>query len=123
MPKLDSDILEISKNYKPDLVLLGHNNILKRNTLEVFKNDKKKIALWYEDHVANYGPNWKSNLNLIEKNNDLIDNYFITTHPSVIKTRIKKTKISFLPIPVDENIEYLKIYENKNRYKNLLIVG
>ena len=67
MPKLDSDILEISKNYKPDLVLLGHNNILKRNTLEVFKNDKKKVALWYEDHVANYGPNWKSNLNLIEK--------------------------------------------------------
>ena len=80
---------------------------------------KKKVALWYEDHVANYGPNWKSNLNLIEKNNDLIDNYFITTHPSVIKTKIKKSKINFLPIPVDENIEYLKIYENKNRYKDL----
>ena len=56
MPKLDSDILEISKNYKPDLILLGHNNILKRNTLEIFKNEKKKVALWYEDHVANYGP-------------------------------------------------------------------
>ena len=119
MPKLDSDILEISKNYRPDLILLGHNNILKRNTLEIFKNKKKKVALWYEDHVANYGPNWKSNLNLIEKNNDLIDNYFITTHPSVIKTKIKKSKINFLPIPVDENIEYLKIYENKNRYKDL----
>jgi len=118
-PKLDADILDISKNYKPDLILLGHNNILKKGTLEKIKDNKVKIALWYEDHVANYGPNWLSNLNLIEKNNDLIDKYFITTHPSVIKTKIDKKKLNFLPIPVDENIENLKIYENKHRYKDL----
>ncbi len=118
-PKLDVDILDISKNYKPDLILLGHNNILKNDTLLKIKDDKIKTALWYEDHVANYGPNWLSNLNLIEKNNNLIDKYFITTHPSVIKTKIDKKKISFLPIPVDENIENLKIYENKHRYKDL----
>ena len=117
--KLDNDIIEIAKNYKPDMILLGHNNILKRNTLEVFKRDKRKLALWYEDHVANYGPNWISNLTLIEKNNDLIDKYFITTHPSVIKTKISNKKIHFLPVPVDENIENLKIYENKFRYKDL----
>ena len=87
--------------------------------MEKLKDDKIKIALWYEDHVANYGPNWTSNLNLIEKNNELIDNYFITTHPSVIKTKIKKNKLNYLPIPVDENIENLKIYENKHRYKDL----
>ena len=118
-PNLDKDILEISKNYKPDLVLLGHNNILKDNTMEKLKNEKKRISLWYEDHIADYGPNWKSNLNLIEKNNRFIDNYFITTHPSVIKSKINKNKLHFLPIPVDENIETLKIYENKHRYKDL----
>ena len=118
-PNLDEDITEICRNYKPDLILLGHNNILKRSTLENFKNQKRKIALWYEDHIANYGPNWRSNLQLIEKNNDLINNYFITTHPSVIKTKIKKNKIHFLPIPVDENIENLRIYEHKFRYKDL----
>ena len=118
-PNLDSDILEIANNYKPDLILLGHNNILKKETLIDIKKDNIKIGLWYEDHVADYGPNWKTNLNLIEKNNELIDNYFITTHPSVIKSKIKKSKINFLPIPVDENIENLKIYENKHRYKDL----
>lgn len=116
---LDEDILEINKNYKPDLILLGHNNILKENTLEKLKNEKKRISLWYEDHIADYGPNWKSNLNLIEKNNKFIDNYFITTHPSVIKSKISKNKLHFLPIPVDKNIETLKIYENKHRYKDL----
>ncbi len=118
-PNLDKDILDISNNYKPDLILLGHNNILKNDTLEQIKNKKTKIALWYEDHVVNYGPNWQKNLELIEKNHSLIDNYYITTHPSEIKTKIKKNKINFLPIPVDENIENLKIYNHKHRYKDL----
>ena len=33
--------------------------------------------------------------------------------------RYYKKKLNFLPIPVDENIENLKIYEHKNRYKDL----
>jgi len=118
-PKLDSDILEIANNYKPDLVLLGHNNCLNTNTLENLKKNNVKIALWYEDHVAYYGPNWKSNLSLIEKDNNYIDKYFITTHPDVIKTKINKNKIEFLPIPVDPNIESLEIYNHKYRYKDL----
>ena len=116
---LDSDILDISNNYKPDLILLGHNNILKSNTMEKIKNRNTKIALWYEDHVVNYGPNWKKNLELIEKNHFFIDKYFITTHPSEIQSNIKKNKINFLPVPVDENIENLKIYNLKHRYKDL----
>ena len=118
-PKFDENILDISKNYKPDMILLGHTNILKRSTMENFKENNLKIALWYEDHIADYGPNWINNLNLIEQNHDLIDQYFVTTHPSVIKTKIDKSKLNFLPIPVDENIENLKIYENEYRYKDL----
>ncbi len=118
-PKLDKDILEVASNYKPDLVILGHNNSLQRNTLYKFKDYKIKTSLWYEDHVAYYGPSWQSNLNLIERNSDLIDNYFITTHPDAIKTKINRNKLNFLPIPADKNIENLNIYENKHRYKDL----
>ena len=118
-PNLDKDILDINNNYKPDLILLGHNNILQKNTLFELKKKGTKISLWYEDHVANYGPNWKNNLSLIEKNNDLIDTYFITTHPDVIRTKINKRKLNFLPIPVDKNIETLSIYKHKHRYKDL----
>ena len=61
-------------------------------------------------------PSYRKNLDLIEKNNDLIDNYFITTAPEIIKTKIKKTKINFLPIPVDPNIENGQFYEiNKEK--------
>ena len=43
-PKLDQDILEVSSNYKPDLVILGHNNILDRNSLLSLKEKKLKYA-------------------------------------------------------------------------------
>ena len=103
---LDSKILSVIDNYKPNLLLLGHNNSLSRNTLlTIRKNNNIKIGLWYEDHVIKGDPNFKNNINLIEKNNDLIDNYFITTSPDIIKTKINKNKISYLPIPVDPNIE------------------
>ena len=65
------------------------------------------------------GPNWKNNLQLIEKNNDLIDTYFLTTHPSEIISKIKKNKMFFLPIPVDENIENLDIFNKKHKFKDL----
>ncbi len=111
---LDNKILSIVGNYKPDLILFGHNNCLKRKSIEFIKdNFLTKFALWYEDHVIKGDPSYKKNLELIELNNDLIDQYFITTSPEIIKTKIKKIKLNYLPIPVDPNIENGNFYENK----------
>ena len=119
---INEKVMTINENYRPDLVILGHNNFLTANNIEIIKTKyKSKISLWYEDalgHKGN-GPNWKQNLSLIEKNNKLIDSYFITTHPDEIKSDINHKKLNFLPIPVDENIEDLEIYNYKNRYKDL----
>ncbi len=109
---IDEKILSIAENYRPDLILFGHNNILNRNTiLSLKKNYKIKFAIWYEDHVVKNDPNYINNLNLIERNNDLIDQYFLTTSPDVIKTKISNNKLNFLPIPVDSNIERGTFYE------------
>jgi glycosyltransferase involved in cell wall biosynthesis len=119
---INEKTLSIVDNYRPDLIIFGHNNLISRSNLENIKNKyKSKIILWYEDALGEKGngPNWRQNLQLIEKNNDLIDNYFTTTHPDEIKTKINKKKMNFLPIPVDENIENLEIYNLKNRYKDL----
>ena len=67
----------------------------------------------YEPLVIKGDPNYRKNLDLIEKNNDLIDQYFITTASDIIKKKILKSKINFLPIPVDPNIESGHFYENK----------
>jgi hypothetical protein len=119
---ISSKINSVADNYRPNLIVLGHNNILDYQTLtKIKKKYNSKITLWYEDALGHRGkgPNWKNNLSLIEKNNELIDTYFVTTHPDEIKTNILKNKLNYLPIPVDENIENLKVFEYKNRYKDL----
>ena len=119
---LDKKILEINHNYRPNLILLGHFNDLKRETMfQLKRNYKSKIFLWYEDALSNLakGPDWDSNLNLIEKNHDLIDKYYLTTHPDVIKTNIDSKKLNYLPIPADSSVEFLEIYKNKNKTNDL----
>jgi glycosyltransferase involved in cell wall biosynthesis len=121
--KINDKIKNICNNYKPDLIILGHNNVLQGDTISVIKkNLNSKIILWYEDALAKSadGPSWESNLNLIEKKHDLIDCYFTTTHPrDISKTIINKKKINFLPMLVDENIENLHLFDIKNKFKDL----
>jgi len=113
---IDEQILDISNNYKPDLILFGHNNILKRSSLDLLKKKhNSKFAIWYEDHLMKGDPNYRKNLDLLEKNHDLIDEYFITTSPDIVDTSISKSKLNFLPIPVDQNIEE---YDFSNSIKN-----
>ena len=119
---INTKVLSVVDNYRPNMVVLGHNNILNFDTMDkIKKNYNSKFLLWYEDALGyrGEGPNWKKNLNLIEKNNDLIDAYYITTHPDEVKSKINKSKLNYLPIPVDENIENLNIYNYKNRFKDL----
>ena len=117
---VNQKVLNICENYRPDLILLGHNNILNHKTIDKIKDkNKTKFALWYEDHLIKGGPNAENNLSLIEKNKNLIDQYFVTTHPNPIRTSISKTKMNFMPIPADMNIENLEIYNSNNRYKDL----
>ena len=121
--KINNKIKEICNNYKPDLIILGHNNVLNIDTISTIKKEKNsKIILWYEDALAKSadGPSWKENLNLIEKNNDLIDAYFTTTHPkNVLSKFIHNKKLNFLPMLVDKNIENLHLFDIKNKFKDL----
>ena len=111
---IDEKVLSIIYNYKPHLVICGHNNILKRETLIIIKKKyESKVIIWYEDALAKGGPDYKYSQKLLEKNHDLIDKYFITTHPSALNTKINFNKIHFMPVPVDPNIESENFYECK----------
>ena len=117
--KCNEKIIEIINNYNPQLILFGHNNLLQRPQLEYIKKIKIKTAIWFEDSLHEKGPDSKDSLSLIEQNHDLIDNYFVTTSPDKIITKIPKNKINFIPVPADPNIENLEIYKYKNRYKDI----
>ena len=114
---LNMMIYETAKNYKPDLILLGHSYDIETETIEKIKDYSKNtiISQWFEDHLADTGPDYSSNRKKLLKYDEFISSNFITTHPSTLDFLKNKENFHYLPIPVDKNIEKLKIYENKNQ--------
>ncbi len=118
---LNNMIYQTVKNYKPDLILLGHSYDIETETLERIKdnNNNTVISQWFEDHLADTGPDFLTNRKKLLKYNDYLDSSFITTHPSSLDFIKNNKKYYYLPIPVDKNIENLKVYEKKNQISDV----
>ena len=118
---LNKQIIETSKNYNPDFILLGHSYNIYDDTFEKIKSFNKNIVIsqWFEDHLADTGPDFISNRKKLFKYQKHITSNFITTHPSALKFLKSETNYFYLPIPVDKNIERLNIYQNKHCMNDL----
>ena len=113
---IDDRIVNIVKNLKPNLLLLGHTNSLKTETLKIIKDKFTdiKIAFWYEDSINRNGPDYNKNKQFIEKYKDYVDQYFVTTDKNNVHTSIPKNKLNFIPIPCSYVSENLNLYQTKN---------
>ena len=113
---IDDKIINIIKNLKPNLILLGHTNTLKTETLKNIKDkfSEIKIAFWYEDSINKRGPDYIRNKNFIEKYQSYVDQYFITTDKNNIDSSIPKKKLNFIPVPCSHLSENLNLYKTKN---------
>jgi glycosyltransferase involved in cell wall biosynthesis len=113
---IDDRIINIIKNLKPSLILLGHTNSIKTETLKNIKDKYSniKIAFWYEDSINKKGPDYIKNKTFIEKYKNYVDQYFITTDVNNIETSIPKKKLNFIPVPSSHLSENLSLYKTKN---------
>jgi glycosyltransferase involved in cell wall biosynthesis len=113
---LDDRIINIIKNLKPTLILLGHTNSLKIETLKNIKDKFSdiKIAFWYEDSINKNGPDYIKNKTFVEKYKNYVDQYFITTDVNNIETSIPKKKLNFIPVPASILSENLNLYKTRN---------
>jgi len=118
---LNKVFLETAQNYSPDLIILGHSDNIKLETIEnIKKNSKKtKVVQWFEDNLHHTGPDPDSNIKRLLQYEDYIDHNFITTAPSALKFTKNRKNFSYFPIPADKNIENLNIYRNKGSIYDL----
>jgi len=118
---LNKLFVETVRNYSPDLIVLGHSDNLKTESLEKIKKLKKdiKIIQWFEDNLHESGPDPIQNQKRLLKYDDFIDHNFITTHPSALAFVKNKKRYSYLPIPVDKNVEKLNVYQNNQSIYDL----
>ena len=113
---LNQKLINTVYNYKPDLLIFGHADLIKDNTLAYLRENYKnlKIAQWFLDPLSKNGPDYKKNKSRILDKINYTDANFITTSPDVLKFLPKKKKCMFIPNPTDPSFEVLNNYNNNN---------
>ena len=102
--------MEVISNYIPDLVILGHADLIKIETLEYIKKiyPNIKFAQWFLDRMDTL---WITNKKRFLDKIDLMDSSFCTTDPKSLKIN-NKYNVNYLPNPVDHSFETLENYNN-----------
>jgi len=112
--RLNSKLIEVISNYLPDLIVLGHADLINYATLKFIKDNypKIKISQWFLDRMD---AEWIKNLKRFTDKMPLMNANFCTTDPKILKLG-NKFPIYYLPNPVDESFEKLK--NDKKKYFN-----
>ena len=115
--KLNKKLIEVISNYLPDLVVLGHADLIGNETLDYIKKiyPNTKIAQWFLDRMDS---DWKINRKRFEGKFQFTDANFCTTSPEVLNFD-KTKKIFYIPNPVDKSFETLNVFENKTFSRDL----
>ena len=108
--RLNKKLLEVISNYVPDILVMGHADLIKKETLEFIKKNYPniKMAQWFLDRMDG---EWINNKKRFLDKIDLMDASFCTTDPKSLNINTKYN-VHYLPNPVDLSFETLKNYKN-----------
>ena len=109
---LNKKLIEVISNYVPDLLILGHADLIKKETLNFIRKTYPhiKIAQWFLDRMDG---EWKNNKKRFLDKIDYVDCSFCTTSPDILNFN-KNKKIYYMPNPADNSFENLNIHKKVN---------
>ena len=113
---LNEKLINTVYNYKPDLLIFGHADLINKNTLSYLKDNYKnlRIAQWFLDPLISDGPDFEKNKSRILDKIEFTDANFITTSPDVLNFLPKNRLSLFMPNPTDTSFEVLNNYKNNH---------
>ena len=110
---LNDKLKKTCYNYRPDIVIIGHADLISRNQLSELKQDNPntKFAQWFLDPLNKKGPDYNRNKQRILDKIDLMDGTFITTCPSALEFLPNNNKNFYIPNPSDTSFETLNNFD------------
>ena len=110
---LNEKLKKTCYNYKPDLLVLGHADLISTDMLGELKDEYPylKIAQWFLDPLNKNGPDYLKNKNRILDKSKFLDSNFITTSPDALNFLPKNVNNYFIPNPSDLSFETLNNYK------------
>jgi len=111
---LNEKLLKTCYNYKPDLIVLGHADLISPLMLGNLKDEYPhlKIAQWFLDPLNKNGPDFSKNKNRILDKSNFVDANFLTTSPDVLNFLSDKVRNYFIPNPADHSFETLNNFKH-----------
>ena len=106
---LNEKLRKTCYNYKPDLIVTGHADLISKEQIDELKDDNPntKFAQWFLDPLNKKGPDYERNKSRILDKIDSMDGTFVTTCPSALNFLPKNNKNFYIPNPSDESFETL----------------
>ncbi|WP_440680306.1 glycosyltransferase [Candidatus Pelagibacter sp. HIMB1517] len=118
--KVLEQIFDTCSNFRPDLLLFGHADKI---NAQIIVNKLKnyfpglKYSQWFLDPVIKNGPDYEKNKKRLLLKSKFMEATFLTTDPNALDFKCKNA--FFIPNPVDQNIDNLRLYEKKNQVFDL----
>ncbi len=109
---LNDKLKKTCYNYKPDMIVLGHADLISPEQINELKNDypKVKIGQWFLDPLNRKGPDFERNKDRILDKIRSVDATFLTTSPSVLNF-MPKDRCFYIPNPSDQSFETLNNFD------------
>ncbi len=105
---LNDKLKKTCYNYKPDIIILGHADLISPEQINELRNDypNVKIGQWFLDPLNKKGPDFERNKDRILDKINSVDATFLTTSPSALNF-MPKNKCFYIPNPADKSFETL----------------
>ena len=112
---LNEKLRKTCYNYKPDLIILGHADLISSDQIGELKDDypDTRFSQWFLDPLNKNGPDFERNKDRIMDKIKYMDASFITTCPSALKFLPSNKNNYYIPNPADDSFETLNNF-NKN---------
>ena len=110
---LNDKLKKTCYNYKPDLVILGHADLISSDQISELKEDypNTRFGQWFLDPLNKNGPDYERNKSRILDKIEVVDASFLTTSPDVLNF-LKDKNSFYIPNPSDQAFETLNNYNN-----------
>ena len=110
---LNDKLKKTCYNYKPDLVVLGHADLISAEQISELREDypNTRFGQWFLDPLNKNGPDYERNKKRILDKIKVVDASFLTTSPDVLNFLDNKNSF-YIPNPSDSSFEILNNYKN-----------
>lgn len=117
--RCNEKLLEVCKNFRPDIVVFGHAEVIRNETFAEIKSRYGSLLVQYDIDLLH-----ADNIKKLSGGNGIVDFNFVTTGGAVLGELAKNgTRYAYIPNPVDRSIDCLENFRQPNLPTDVFFAG